>query len=307
MTNKNSKSASEEDHRNILTALALKKFVYNMNKDSKDESKYNIKICLQLIKPESKTLYFKSLNLPPINDQLIIVEEIKMNLLAKSCFAPGLISCISNLFASAGGINIDSFYEEWLKEYARGMGHEIYRVQISENDFTSSDLTFKKISEICFAEFCAVIFALEIEVKNTTKSIIRLNPSNFEFKDWINYNYYLYIICEDESLARKVQKLDMSDDLYEKHMHRPRLEKSKRDVNLKESMPMTQSLFQIKSSRRLNTIEADDEMRMFNTNFNSNPKDDNQISLLKSQKRLSSYNNKTPKPQCIGLLRLWNL
>jgi hypothetical protein len=46
MTNKNSKSASEEDHRNILTALALKKFVYNMNKDSKDESKYNIKICL---------------------------------------------------------------------------------------------------------------------------------------------------------------------------------------------------------------------------------------------------------------------
>jgi acetyl-CoA C-acetyltransferase/potassium large conductance calcium-activated channel subfamily M alpha protein 1 len=33
---------------------------------------------------------------------LIIVEEIKMNLLAKSCFAPGLISMISNLFASAG-------------------------------------------------------------------------------------------------------------------------------------------------------------------------------------------------------------
>lgn len=57
---------------------------------------------MQLIKPESKILYYKSLNLPSINDQLIIVEEIKMNLLAKSCFAPGLISMITNLISSAG-------------------------------------------------------------------------------------------------------------------------------------------------------------------------------------------------------------
>jgi len=68
LTNKNSKSASEEDHRNILTALAIKKYVYDQNKDSKDDSKHNIKLCLQLIKPESKVLYFKSLNLPVIND-----------------------------------------------------------------------------------------------------------------------------------------------------------------------------------------------------------------------------------------------
>ena len=83
------------------------------------------------------------------------------------------------------------------------MGHEVYRVQISENDFQGL-LTFKKVSDIGFSEFGAVIFALEIEVKNSqsTKSIIRLNPINFEFKDWMMYNYYLYIICEDETLAR---------------------------------------------------------------------------------------------------------
>lgn len=46
LTNKNSNSASEEDHRNILMALAVKKFVYNMNKDSKDEAKFNIKLCI---------------------------------------------------------------------------------------------------------------------------------------------------------------------------------------------------------------------------------------------------------------------
>ena len=80
------------------------------------------------------------------------------------------------------------------------MGHEIYRVPMSESDFgTPHPLTFKKVSEICFTEFNAVIFALEIEIKNKNKSIVRLNPSNFIFNAWSQFNYYLYIICEDES------------------------------------------------------------------------------------------------------------
>mmetsp|Transcript_35561 Transcript_35561/g.34593 ORF Transcript_35561/g.34593 Transcript_35561/m.34593 type:complete len:466 (+) Transcript_35561:403-1800(+) len=184
LTNKNSKSAEEEDHINILTALQLKKFVYDNNKDLTDETKHNIKICMQLIKPESKILYYKSLNLSPINDQLIIVEEIKMNLLAKSCFAPGLISLISNLFSTSSDIDTDIFEEEWLKEYATGMGHEVYRVQISEVDFQDSPtekLTFQRVAEIAFQEYNAIAFALEIEIKNQQKSIIRLNPSKFEF------------------------------------------------------------------------------------------------------------------------------
>lgn len=61
------------------------------------------------------------------HDKLIIVEEIKMNLLAKSCFAPGLIACMSNLSASASTDDLE-LEEEWLNEYANGMGHEIYRM-----------------------------------------------------------------------------------------------------------------------------------------------------------------------------------
>jgi hypothetical protein len=68
LCNKNSKNSLDEDYKNILTALSLKKFVYNRNKNLKDESKQNIKLCIQLIKPESKYLYFKSLNLSPIHD-----------------------------------------------------------------------------------------------------------------------------------------------------------------------------------------------------------------------------------------------
>jgi hypothetical protein len=79
-----------------------------------------------------------------------------MNLLAKSCFAPGLIACISNLSASLStdGLDLESSGKEWLNEYSAGMGHEIYRVPIAEADFGSHNpLTFKKISDICFTEF----------------------------------------------------------------------------------------------------------------------------------------------------------
>ena len=74
---------------------------------------------MQLIKPESKDLYYSSLNLSPLQDQLIIVEEIKMNLLAKSCFSPGLISMISNLISSCGELRVEEINpSEWFSEYA---------------------------------------------------------------------------------------------------------------------------------------------------------------------------------------------
>ena len=167
------------------------------------------------------------------HDQLIIVEEIKMNLLAKSCFAPGLISCLSNLSASATtvGMDQDSLEKEWLMEYVDGMGHEIYRVNIAENEFfTPFDLSFKKVAEICYAEFQAVIFALEIEIKRKGTSVVKLNPSHFIFKDWNKFNFYLYLIGTDESLALKVQNLEMPDEKYEKHMNRPRTDRLTQEI-----------------------------------------------------------------------------
>ena len=37
LTNKNSKSSLNEDYKNILNALQIKKYVYNRNKNAKDE------------------------------------------------------------------------------------------------------------------------------------------------------------------------------------------------------------------------------------------------------------------------------
>ena len=80
--------------------MAIKKFVYHYTEGE------SIRLCMQLIKPENKTHYYSCLNMPS-NDQLIIIEEIKMNLLAKSCFCPGLIALLSNLTKSSGDFNTD--------------------------------------------------------------------------------------------------------------------------------------------------------------------------------------------------------
>jgi hypothetical protein len=216
LTNKNSSNSQEEDYRNILIALAIKKYYYDSQKDPQDDNQANVRICMQLIKPESKDLYYKSLNLSPLQDQLIVVEEIKMNLLAKSCFSPGLIAMISNLIASAGEIDTEIIPFDWFEEYAEGMGHEIYRMTISQEDY-QNNITFNKIAEVAYSEYSAVVFALEIQSRmDMTKSIIRLNPNSFLFTDWDLYSYSLYIICEDIDVAREIQKLEMQDEKYER-------------------------------------------------------------------------------------------
>ena len=89
MTNKYSRDPYSSDHKNILIALGIKKYVYENSQDIKK----NIRLWMQLMKPESKMHFLSSLKIPS-NDQIIIIDEIKMNMMAKSCFAPGIIALL---------------------------------------------------------------------------------------------------------------------------------------------------------------------------------------------------------------------
>ena len=42
------------------------------------------------------------------------------------------------------------------------------------------------------------------------------------FKDWHQFNYYIYIICEDPEVADTIQTLEMSEEKYERLFGRPR-------------------------------------------------------------------------------------
>ena len=108
LTNKHADNPYEVDHKNIMTGLSIKKFAYNQCGE-------NLRLCMQLIKPDSKMHYYSSLPIPS-NDQLIIVEEIKMAMLAKSCFCTGLISMMSNIAKSSGEPPTEGKVK-WLYEY----------------------------------------------------------------------------------------------------------------------------------------------------------------------------------------------
>ncbi|CAI2374956.1 unnamed protein product [Moneuplotes crassus] len=201
LTNKNSRDPQSSDHKNILIALAVKKYVFEANKDNRK----TIRLCIQLIKPESKIHYMSSLKIPS-KDQLIIVEEIKMNLLAKSCFAPGLIALLSNLTSSRAGYDSDlekkDWMKDWLKDYMMGMDYEIYRTSLNPN---FEGLSFKEIAKIIYKEFSIIAFALGIESQD--QSVVVLNPVNFRCEDMKNNKYYIFIITEGPSGVEKTETL----------------------------------------------------------------------------------------------------
>lgn len=200
LTNKNSKDAIGVDHNNILIGLAMKKYVYAT-------CQKNLRICMQLIKPESKQHYYSSANNASASDQIIIVEEIKMNLMSKSCFSPGIINLISNLISSSPDAD-DDFDSIWLREYAEGMGHEIYRVKLSE-----------KVGGRTFADICGLVYRQQsnsivfaIEIKTNGHTIIRLNPSNFTVNNIVDNEIYVYVICPGAYEAEQIETLNMNKE-----------------------------------------------------------------------------------------------
>ena len=197
LTNKNSRDPQSWDHKNILIALGIKKYVYENSKDNKN----SIRLWMQLIKPESKIHYLSSLKIPS-NDQLIIVEEIKMNLLAKSCFAPGLIALLSNL-TSSGDMDSSLFEKDWMRDYVQGLGFEIYRATLH---YLFTDFQFKDIVKIIYKEYKSIVFALGIECQG--RSIVVLNPSKYKCNDFKNNKYYLFMIWEDASIAEEAETLE---------------------------------------------------------------------------------------------------
>ena len=141
------------------------------------------------------------------NDQIIVIEEIKMNLLAKSCFSPGIIAMLSNLITSSSEEDNAEHASEWIEQYIEGMGHEIYRTTISPK---FEGYTFSRVANIAYNEFRGIVFALEVEI--TGKTVIKLNPGIYVIPPTLENKVHVYVICEDKSVADKIATYDMSSD-----------------------------------------------------------------------------------------------
>ena len=97
--------------------------------------------------------------------------------------------------------------ESWLEEYAEGMGHEIYRIQLSEK---MENKYFNDIARLVYKKTKAIVFA--IEVKCNGKTIIRLNPSDFIVNNIEENQIYVYTICPDKRTAESIETIEMNKE-----------------------------------------------------------------------------------------------
>lgn len=125
--------------------------------------------------------------------------------MAKSCFAPGLISLISNLIASSS--DQSEWDEDWLEEYTEGMGHEIYRISLSEK---MEKKYFSDIARAVYKKTKAIVFAIEVTCNG--KTIIRLNPSDFIVNNIKENEIYVYMICPDKRTAESIETIAMNKE-----------------------------------------------------------------------------------------------
>ena len=185
LANKFTQTPQYEDNRNILTSFAIKSFVREIY--SRD-----IRVCLQLLKPESKELFY-SISNPGLNDQVICVDEFKLYLLSKTSLCPGIITIISTLITSEKpNYPYDesvhpSTTKKWVDEYLWGVQNEMYRIPLDSTKFAG--LSFSVVSQQIYKHFDIILFALEITIENETR--VYCNPSEYIFQEKSHYGYVI--------------------------------------------------------------------------------------------------------------------
>ena len=252
----------EIDHQNILLALYIKKFLLK-------KKITNSTIYLQLIKPENKIHYLTGLESLSIDskinqDRIIIIEEIKMNLLSKSCLIPGIIPLIANLVRSSGSSSETNFL--WLNEYLDGIEQEIYRTELNES---FKNKTFAQISKYIYKIFDAIAFALEIEIDG--KTTINLNPGGFFIQKFLenrdDVKYFIYVICSDKEVANQIAKADVNNELSKEKDDKEENENEKNNYSESNDLIVNKTKFQQYMKLKLKDIILLEENSYYNYDF----------------------------------------
>ncbi|GBG31892.1 Calcium-activated potassium channel subunit alpha-1 [Hondaea fermentalgiana] len=200
LTNKHSRMPQHDDASCILRALSVHRYLQkrcgshepageaSLSKESSVPSlpgpmlRRRTKkptLCIQLLQSESRRLFESSRRQIGHHDlchtQLVCIDEIKNNIMAKSCLVPGLTTMINNLVASSEEPTLSSNEAPWLHEYAEGVGYEMYRIELSEY---LQGLPFSSMAEEVYLATGVLVFALEL-AHVRAGSYVALNPGRF--------------------------------------------------------------------------------------------------------------------------------
>ena len=172
-----------------------------------NQNKNNSRVLLQLILPETKEIYYNTLlqnKEDEQNIQIICLEEIKLQLLGKSCQCPGINTIIAMLITSKKpDIQIKDTYklDNWIKEYLLGLENEIYCIKIKcELLF---NLTFNDLVKIIYELTDFIIIGTDV-IHQELKPFVCLNPYNYKFSP---FDHLIYLIASRQPNEEEINDL----------------------------------------------------------------------------------------------------
>jgi len=121
MPNTQCKDYMHEDTEDIIRMMAILKV------------NPQVRMILLLMKSENKQLLSEAGATSSSNITCLAIDQFKLELVGKSCQVPGFATLICNLFKTIGDVEDEDYGEdgEWLNDYDKGTGNEIYEVELS--------------------------------------------------------------------------------------------------------------------------------------------------------------------------------
>ena len=201
LANKLAKDPVREDFENIIKAFAYRNHCHIFCKGA------NPRVCIQLLRPETKNMYFSSLIKPDEmnkQDQVICVEEIKLQLLGKSCLCPGITTIISSLITSkkptieeVGKIPREM---KWLQEYIEGIQLEIYVITLRAE--LVHNMKFIDVVKLIYEIANLVVIGIDVIVDDM-KPFVCLNPSSYVLSP---FDHLVYILADKQPDEYEINK-----------------------------------------------------------------------------------------------------
>lgn len=140
LTDKYTFNPNAQDETSVLHALSIR------------NTSVSTKIFLQLLQPDRK---HHALALGC--EGVYCLNELKLALLGRSCFAPGLSTLVGNLLHTHSILGISAQRSSWLQEYGHGLAHEVYALELPK---TLAGMTFSQAAVVLFRDHAHLLFAI---------------------------------------------------------------------------------------------------------------------------------------------------
>ena len=274
LANKIASNYRQEDFNNIMKAFSIVKYS-NMLLKNKNKSK-KTRVLLQLMLPETKEIYFSSLyekkNIKNNSDiQIICLEEIKLQLLGKSCLCQGINTIIAMLITSKKPkINIgnnDDMNNKWMKEYLIGLENEIYCIKIKCEYL--HNMSFNDLVKIIYELTEFIVIGTDV-IHQELKPFVCLNPFNYKFSP---FDHFIYLIASRQPNEDEINNLldkyleSNKKGIIENNIEMVKIKRSKKSywANLNRSFKYEDNSDENNSNINTN---LDNNNELINTDFN---------------------------------------